>query len=235
MDWTDEGEKHVMYIGDCARGHYWMYNEERKRLVGINEKVSKIMIVLPLISGLLNTIALSLGVQAFIFFIIASNIIEYCSSTVNGIINHMNYDEKISEYKHQLGKFLSLYHNTRRQLSLPMKDREPYTSYVTWISKNYDDLIEMSSDVSSEIVSKYEVFARQEALPVPGDINKRKRRTTEETLQIIKDKYQGSHQDEKLQSIIVDNKTLKEINQLETVTYSDEQMKYELNRLNGSS
>lgn len=169
MDWTDELEKSLRYIGDCSRGYVWMYKRDMQRYTQIYTIINNVSICAGVISGALGALSLGLGVEQHQGMIVTSVILTFITSITQGYISNAGYETSITNLKRQAAKYSGLINNIRRQLGLPRQKRERAGDYQRWIAKSFEDLSEASLDISDTVMEEYRKIAKEANLPFPDD------------------------------------------------------------------
>lgn len=169
MDWTDELEKSLRYIGDCSRGYVWMYKRDMQRYTQIYTIINNVSICAGVTSGALGALSLGLGVEQHQGMIVTSVILTFITSITQGYISNAGYETSITNLKRQAAKYSGLINNIRRQLGLPRQKRERAGDYQRWIAKSFEDLSEASLDISDTVMEEYRKIAKEANLPFPDD------------------------------------------------------------------
>ena len=243
MNWDKEKENIVKNISNVSKGYLWMTRYDTRSYLQIHNWGTNIVILGTEIAAVLSSIGLFVNLDGFI---ITSQILSFMIGLLAGVMKYNQYETKISELKRLSAKFASLINNIQRQLTTSTDKRENYEHYIVWITKNFQELIEMIPDyLSSKAQDKYEILAREKGLPVPNDVENDSKESVKENKESDEKKENVKESDEKI-TIIPDNiivapndrqKTIKKLKEQNQGTlfhdlsmYEDENMKYELQR-----
>lgn len=237
MEWTDQLEHQLQYLGNCARGYIWMYRRDVQRFSQINRWLKGIAVTLSVLAGSFGVLAASLRIDQTAIFAGISAVLAFGTSFCQGYLSNSSYDDLISDLKRQISKYSGLVNNIKRQLGLPRKERERALDYHRWISKNYDELTETTLEPTESAIQEYKAVSAASGLPFPDDTGK------DGNISIYL--KQGENEEEKdghslieaisPQDLAVVGKpggTLRgQTNLQEALKYTDQHMKYELARL----
>jgi hypothetical protein len=166
--WTPEIESDVKYIGDCARGYLWMYRRDVRQYSQYHKILSNSIMLLAVLGP--GLVALGVGLREEKVLSTFGLVISFLVGVGEGIVRNFEFETKVANLKRQASKFSGLVNNIRRQLLSPPEQREDPNSYQTWIAKNYDDLVDAAVDISDTTYSEYEKTASVHGLPVPDSI-----------------------------------------------------------------
>lgn len=216
MDWTDELEKQIKYIGDCARGYVWMYNREHLKLAKTYYYLSNLSVGLGFVAGILVVISLGLGVEQTKEALAISSLFSFSTSIFEIFLRKYEFETTMENCKRQGSKYNGIVNNVRRQLGLQSSQREKAGDYARWISHSYEELRDKSGEISPEIIKEYRQVALDEKLPFPEEGNA--------DANIIIHIQQASPPD-------VNTSPVEKRVSPTASDYSDAQMKYELSRM----
>lgn len=226
-----------------------MYRRDVRRYSQYHKILSNSIMLLAVLGP--GLVALGVGLQEEKVLSTFGLVISFLVGVGEGIIRNFEFETKVANLKRQASKFSGLVNNIRRQLlSLP-EQREDPNSYQSWIAKNYDDLVDAAVDISDTTYSEYEKTAATHGLPVPDSITE---------LNSIKVNSIGKEENEKklhvraptrIRKLSVTAPSTQPVSSEPTTTrvrsesnnnssptregikFSDEHMKYELQRLQG--
>lgn len=170
--WTSEIQDQLKYIGECAHGYTRMYKMDIEKYSSFQQKWTNGNISAGILGGSLLTLSLGLGLENSQAMVIVSAFISFATSFFQGYLHRVDYATIIADLKRQAAKYSNLQNNIKRQLSLPQHLREKAKDYHYWITSSYDQLGELSMNISSSTIEKYRKICEKEkiAFPDEGDI-----------------------------------------------------------------
>jgi len=207
-EWTEELEKQVKYLGECAQGYSQMYKMDILRYSRIQQRLTTVSITAGILGGSLLTLALSLGIDKSQFIILISTLLSFGTSASQGYLYQMDYAKIIADLRRQASKYSALQNNIKRQLSLPRDKREKADDYHYWITNNYDQLGETSLSIHPDTIDMYRKICIKDSIPFPDE----------------------NGDDSKI-IIHIEKTEIARNNSDDEVKYTDQRMKYELSRL----
>lgn len=171
--WNDEIESQIEQLGNLSLGYKWIYRETAKVYDSRHKKLSWASVVMPQIAGLTIILESFATQDPFTrsIFSISSIVLSFVSSILAAIIEFGDYGGKADENRRAAAKFTSLSGNIQRQISLYRTERENGMDYLGWITKNFEELQEMSPLLREDIIIKYTKAARVTGIVVPEAAN----------------------------------------------------------------
>lgn len=260
-EWTDELEKQLKYLGECAQGYVRMYKMDILRYSKLQQRWTSGNISAGVIGGALLTLALSLGIDQSQAMIIISAFLSFGSSVCQGYLYQVDYASTLADLKRQAAKYSGLQNNIKRQLSIPRRKREKAEDYHRWITNNYDQLAETSLNIHPDTVDEYRKICEKDGLPFPDEnaadarivihidpVNGGSNESTIPHVEVHKEdnisqsprKHVRENTDvgdvlaDEDKSVLTKGGTLRgQVNIQEALGYTDQHMRYELTRLAG--
>jgi hypothetical protein len=168
-EWTEEIEKQLKYLGECAQGYVRMYKMDILRYSNLQQRWTQGGISAGILGAALLTMALSLGVENSQIMIIVSTFLSFGTSVCQGYLYQVDYATILADLKRQASKYSGLQNNIKRQLSMPRNKREKAEDYHYWITNNYDQLGETSLNIHPDTVEKYRNICEKDNLPFPDE------------------------------------------------------------------
>lgn len=165
--WNDELENYAKLIGELSFGYKWMHNSSAEEY----SKKQKIMMYASISMGPIIGILLLFNnrkedsEKSIVYFI--AIFLSIVQSVIAAISRFAKFEELSIIHRTFAFKYASLANNIRKQLNLYPPDREIALDYTTWISKNYDELFDMSPPIKNNITKKYENAAISRGIPTP--------------------------------------------------------------------
>jgi len=170
-NWTPQAEAEVKYIGDCARGYLWMYKQDTRYYTKVYQYFSNTIIFMSVVGPAIAILGVGFGGNFEKVLVIIGIVTGFFVGISESILRKCEFESKIGDLKRQSARFSGLVNNIRRQLSTIPEQRENASSYQTWIAKNYDDLVELSMDITEGTQKDYETVAKENSLPFPDAIS----------------------------------------------------------------
>lgn len=240
--WNNEKESQVRYMSDICKGYTWMCKYDMRSYSRVYNWGTNTVILGTELSAVLGSIGLATNVNGFL---VAAQIISFLIGLIAGVIKYNEYENKIGELKRLIVKFISLSNNIQRQLNTSVNRREDYDHYILWITKSYEELIEVVPDYLSENAQrKYESVARDCGMPHPNDLESSYQVKNKKVEEIIIENTKEPDEEKKEE---IDEQKNKELDRQKTIKklkyqhqgtlfhdismFTDESMKYELERL----
>lgn len=168
-EWTEELEKQLKYLGECAQGYSRMYKMDILRYSSRQQKWTTGSIGAGVLGGALLTLSLSLGLSQSQVMVIISALLSFGASVCQGFLYQIDYATILADLKRQAAKYSGLQNNIKRQLSLPRHKREKAENYHYWITTSYDQLGETSLNIHPDTVEMYRKICKESNLPFPDE------------------------------------------------------------------
>lgn len=169
--WNTDLENAIKYIGDCAQGYLWMYQRDKRWYNKLYIWSRWVIVFVIISSAFFSTLGLGLGVNDNAILVVIGTVLSAISAAAYAGMNSMDFTAKIDLLRHHTAKVSALVHNIKRQLSMERKDRENAGSYMFWITRSYNELIELGPPIMESSQLEYEKLATAAGLPFPEGLN----------------------------------------------------------------
>ena len=160
--WTDTIEANLSEIKHSCKSYKDMNLHAMRRTQRIYDVLMYTIITVSPVIGIIVTISDSFSVRVVI------SVFAFVNSVLSSVVKFSKLEEKLSHHRSFAAKFLSLESNIKRQLSLQRSERVDAKLYLDITAKSFEELFTNMPIITESLYNKYVKNEILSAKPIPS-------------------------------------------------------------------